>query len=361
MRITFVSASIDNSGGFRVVTALGQQLLAKGHDVRIIAPERAKHSIKAVLRSFLKRQRLSPRFHHSNHLGSLQAHATVVPHTAPLRPDDLPDADVVIATWWDTMNWLTALEPNKGTVVHLVQDYELWGGDKREVDAVLATPGPKVAISSYLHDLLTCQFGQQEVLLLPNAVDHSQFHSPPRTKNVEPTFGFVYSHDPRKGTDLVLRALEAAREQLPGLKVIAFGHHPHDDRRPLPSWVQYTVSPPQETLRDRYASCDAWLFGSRNEGFGLPILEAMACRTPVIGMRAGAAADLLGDDCGILLENEDWLGMSKAILKVATMPSEEWHALSERAFARADQQRWDRVGATFEHWLEGLVAQTGRS
>ena len=358
MRITIVSASIDNSGGFRVVTALGQQLLAKGHDVRIVAPSPTPPGLRARLRTFLKGGRKWLRHYHSYHLGTLADRTTVTPHKAPLTPADLPDADVMIATWWETMNWLHDAPARTGMPIHLVQDYEVWFGEKGVVDGVLRRPSPKIAISSYLHDLLTNQFGHKDVLLLPNAVDHTLFHAPAREKNAALKVGFVYSHDPRKGTDLVLKALERVREQLPNLNVIAFGHHEPSKSLPMPSWVNYTIAPQQDTLRLLYGSCDAWLFGSRQEGFGLPIVEAMACRTPVIGMRAGAAADLLGDDCGILLENEDWLGMADAILRLAAMSDAEWRALSDRAHARADQQRWDRVGATLEHWLVDVTART---
>jgi len=355
MRITILSVSIDNSGGFRVVTALGQRLLTQGHDVRIVAPMRRRPDLRATLRAWWHRRSLWSIHHHSDHLGTLADRTIVVPHHAPLTVADLPDADVIIATWWDTMNWLGNLPAAKGIPVHLVQDYEIWGGGKDEIDRVMRIPGPKIAISSFLHDLLTKRFGQKDVLLLPNAVDHTQFHAAPRPKNSAIKVGFVYSHDPRKGTDLVLQALERVRISLPDLRVIAFGHHPPAASLPLPDWVEYTTAPEQQTLRDIYASCDAWLFGSRLEGFGLPILEAMACRTPVIGLHAGAAADLLSDGCGILLENGDWAGMADAIMRVAAMPEAEWRALSDRAHARAQQQNWTDVGAALGRWLEGVA------
>ncbi|MGC8714943.1 MAG: glycosyltransferase [Leptodesmis sp.] len=53
-------------------------------------------------------------------------------------------------------------------------------------------------------------------------------------------------------------------------------------------------------MRDYYSACDAWLFPSRYEAVGLPILEAMACRTPVIGTPAGIAPEMLSDGAGIL-------------------------------------------------------------
>jgi glycosyltransferase involved in cell wall biosynthesis len=68
--------------------------------------------------------------------------------------------------------------------------------------------------------------------------------------------------------------------------------------------AEYFHRPAQNELRSHYAACDAWLFGSRLECFGLPMLEAMACRTPVIAVPVGAAPDLLATGAGELVPAE---------------------------------------------------------
>jgi glycosyltransferase involved in cell wall biosynthesis len=47
------------------------------------------------------------------------------------------------------------------------------------------------------------------------------------------------------------------------------------------------------STKNVYADCDVWLFASFSEGFGLPIIEAMACRCPVVATRAGCAPDVI--------------------------------------------------------------------
>lgn len=76
---------------------------------------------------------------------------------------------------------------------------------------------------------------------------------------------------------------------------------------------EYALCPAQNTLKDFYSKCDAWLFGSRSQGFGVPILEAMACRTPVIGNPTGAASELLSEGAGMLVEPEEPSDMARAI------------------------------------------------
>ena len=78
---------------------------------------------------------------------------------------------------------------------------------------------------------------------------------------------------------------------------------------------------PQEHLRSLYVSSDLFLLTSKAEGLGIPILEAMACGTPVMGTDTGAIHSLLADGRGYLIPEEfgfidvwgnSWRGMASA-------------------------------------------------
>ena len=357
MRITFVVASIDHGGGFRVIAMLARQLTARGHDVTLVCPQPAQPGLKQRIKAWLAGKRIERPEWRSDYLEGMWHQVRIADHSAPLRAVDFPDADVIIATWWRTMRWIENLPAAKGVKVHLVQDHEIWPPNPRdEVDAVLRIKSSKIAISRYLQKLMHDGFGHADVHLLSNAVDHSQFHAEARDKSDPITVGFTYSPDLHKGSDLILRAVTRAREAIPGLRVLAFGHGAPQEPVPMPACVEYHPSPAQSALRTFYARCDAWLFGSRAEGFGLPILEAMACRTPVIGMPAGAAPDLLADGCGLLVPDQDWEAMARAIVTVSEMPPAQWRALSERAYRRARDHNWDDNGAKLERILGEIVA-----
>lgn len=99
------------------------------------------------------------------------------------------------------------------------------------------------------------------------------------------------------------------------------------------------VAEPQ--LRMLYRSAAALVYPSRYEGFGLPVLEAMACGTPVIGSRAASIPEVLGD-AGILVPPDDVPGWTEAIVTVVN-DEHRRGALRAAGLARASEFTWTRT------------------
>jgi glycosyltransferase involved in cell wall biosynthesis len=127
---------------------------------------------------------------------------------------------------------------------------------------------------------------------------------------------------------------------VPDLQVLAFGTEPLSPELLLPEGATYVHRPGQQELRIHYASCDYWLFGSRLDSFGLPILEAMACRTPVIGVPIGAAPDLIAKGGGVLVQKESAQAMADAIVRLCNAPADQWLAMSDAAHQTAHAYSW---------------------
>ncbi len=92
-----------------------------------------------------------------------------------------------------------------------------------------------------------------------------------------------------------------------------------------------------------YRGAAALVYPSRYEGFGLPVLEAMACGTPVIASRAASIPEVLGE-AGILLDPDDEPGWAEAIAKVLT---DEWQRghMRKAGLTRARQFTWARTAS----------------
>jgi glycosyltransferase involved in cell wall biosynthesis len=357
MRITFLAPHDSLNGGVRVIALYARLLQARGHEVSIVSSPRPRPSLRMQLRA-LRRGRWQELQRRNRallgHLAQSGVPLRTLERPGAIRAADLPDADVVIATWWETAVWMAALPVSKGMKVHLVQGYETWGDPTHDgrVDTTLRLPNVKIAISGGLKDEIEASLGPLGMRVVPNAVDTRQFDAPPRGRQSRPRVGFVYAQAPIKGADRYLEIVNLARRELPDLEVLAFGADEVGAAMPLPGSTEYHQRPAQDQLAGLYACCDAWLFSTRVDSFGLPVLEAMACRTPVVGLPVGAAPDLLGDGCGVLVrpESEDVLAarQARALVDLLKAPEADWRAMSERAHRRAHGYSWEDAAERLE-------------
>jgi glycosyltransferase involved in cell wall biosynthesis len=282
----------------------------------------------------------------------------VINRVRPIADRDVPDADVIVATWWETADWIAEMSPRKGAKVYFLQQFEAnFGFPEEKVAATWKLPLLKIVSSQWLADLAHERFRQYVLAVVPNGVDLDLFQSPPRGKQKAPTVGLMYATNNVKGCDLSLRALHRVKATFPELKLIAFGEQEQVPHLPLPSWSTHTFRPNQESLRDIYSSCDVWLCGSRSEGFHLPPHEAMACRTPVVSTRVGGPMDMLENGKnGYLVNTEDWEGLADGLSKVLSLSDENWRTMSDNALDTARRFNWDTATEKFEHALEAAIA-----
>lgn len=366
MKITFVGPPANLSGGNRVLAIYAERLSQRGHDVTIVTqappPPRLRSKVKALLKGDVAQ--LMPRWltkPTQTHFDGLKVEHKVIDAFRPLRDEDVPDADVVIATWWETAEWVTRFSPQKGAKAYFVQHHEVFEYvPKERARATYRMPLHKIVVARWLQDLMRDKYGDPTTSLVPNGVDLDQFFAPERGKNARPVVGVLYSAPGWKGTDVSLKAYELAAKRIPGLRLVAFGSEPELQHMPLPAGADFSLCPAQSSIRHIYGRCDAWLFGSRSEGFGLPLLEAMACRTPVIGTPAGAAPELIGEGGGILVGYDDSAQMARAIERVCAMSDAEWRGMSSAAYATAARNTWEHATELFEQALELAVARNRR-
>ena len=95
-------------------------------------------------------------------------------------------------------------------------------------------------------------------------------------------------------------------------------------------------------LRTLYARCEALLFPSLYEGFGLPVLEAMACGAPVVSSNRASLPEVIGD-AGVLIDPLDATTMADAVLRLRRDRSLR-ESLIVRGRERASNFTWSDTG-----------------
>ena len=175
-------------------------------------------------------------------------------------------------------------------------------------------------------------------------------------------FLFLGNTDPRKNTLGVLKAYELyLRRSRKRCKLIVSGLnlkyiHALLAQHNMTACKPYLVCPgylPETDIAALYTCAEAFLFPSFEEGFGIPILEAMACGTPVITSNISAMPEIAGEG-GLLVDPYRPQEIANALLRLETN-----EALRQRQVAyglqRVKQFSWEETAKQYLQLYETVL------
>ncbi len=331
-RITFLLDRPTLSGGVRVVADYARYLIDQGHDVRLVARPVKQPGLVQRLNAFA-RNRPAPRGRGATtFLDPLGARVSYLSGDEPARARDIPDGDIAIATFWTTAGVVASLPPSKGVKAYFMQDYGAEGQSIDDLKRTWSLGLKTITINGALKTSVEKASGEP-ARLVPCGVEPMFVRPGSREmRKGPPAVGFVYSNNAMKGSRHCIEAIGIARRKIHDLRAISFGPSaPRGAAAPLPAFIDFRAGVSDTEAKAIYESADVWLFGSINEGFGLPILEAMASGTPVIAARSAAAPDILKHGGGRLVDIANPDQMAAAIIEIASMDASDWLALSNEA------------------------------
>ena len=133
--------------------------------------------------------------------------------------------------------------------------------------------------------------------------------------------------DPRKNVESLLQAFSQLPDQLDHFKLVLVGKFLELEDEQLDNWIQAYKIDPHRVVKTGYVSdfdlvelyrkCSLFVFPSLHEGFGLPVLEAMACGAPVIGSNCTSIPEVIGLDCA-MFDPKKVHDMKNLIIKALT-------------------------------------------
>lgn len=163
---------------------------------------------------------------------------------------------------------------------------------------------------------------------------------------------FVGTIEPRKNIGMLLEAFAglppALRRRYPLVLAGEPGWRSQDLHRRIAKaqaqgWARYLNYVPQAVLPYLYAGARAFVYPSRYEGFGLPVLEAMACGVPVVCSNAASLPEVAGK-AALLSDPEDSASLREHLCQA--LEDEGWQAQSSRlGLAQASKFSWEKTAA----------------
>lgn len=198
------------------------------------------------------------------------------------------------------------------------------------------------------------------------AHDAGHFRPVPPIRSDRPYFFYVGRHDPYKNLDRLIAAFAALPRSLDCELWIAGAADPRytpqlqaqvqalglGDRVKFLDYVSYADLP------QLLSGALAMVYPSLWEGFGFPVLEAMACGTAVISSRLSSLPEVAGD-AAILIDPYSLAELTAAMQQVATDPTTQMQ-LRQSSLDRAQQFSWQQTGQATTAVLQQVRAGLGR-
>ncbi|HEX2037876.1 MAG TPA: glycosyltransferase family 1 protein [Chloroflexota bacterium] len=294
-------------------------------------------------------------------------HLTVQTYASLLFANPPPGA--VLVTVHDVIPYLTRHDPglrSYGHAVHRAFDRLAMRGLRRAERLV--------ADSTWTRDTLVEAVGVDpgRVTVVPLGVDGERYRPGEVPADVRRRYelheGYRYvvyvgSEDPRKDLPVLWRAFAELYREAPDVRLVKVGAaHVADERRRLRALatelgiepaVRFLDHVPEGDLPFLYRAASVCVVPSRYEGFGLPVLEAMACGTPVVCARASSLPEVAGD-AALLVPPHDPAALAGGLRRL--LADEPWRrAQIQRGLARAGQFTWRRTAAAMLAQYQALA------
>jgi hypothetical protein len=357
MRITFlVNQYARISGGNRALFEYANRLKRAGHEVRwLVLPKSYKgYRLDKKIMAYLKRVVTVP-----------PETIDWVANTIPIKvlpanhPKYIPEADILIASAWQTADFAAGLPPKKGVPFYFILHYEsLWTREKSKAVKTYDLPMQQLTISTWLKNILNEKHGKNaELLVVP--VNRDVFFCNEKKWNSTRRVCMLHHDYNWKGYADGIEAIRDIMVQGRDVQLVVFGEK-LDDPQPLFDAAgfdfEYHYRPTRERLRKIYTSCDIFLCPSWYEGLGLTAMEAMACRCALVTADTGGCLDYaINDYTALVSPSRDIKGLSQNLIRLLDDEA-LLKSLSQNGYRKISEFDWQKNCDRLMHLFEESLA-----
>ena len=359
-------------GSERFSMELGKFLVDRGHDVTIVAAKPGA----ATVESTPSGTRILHRLLWSPAMQSLRLNEMHASAPGAFRSLWKIDADLVHSLYYLDA-WIaqrTKRNRKRPLLFHVVgppfpQGFRRMPPDRQMLRQIMREADETLAVSSFIADVCEQHYGRRP-LVLPVPVDLTRFTANGQRRAARPTILSIAAFDERrKGVRVLVRAFARLKSRVSDAVLKLSGqisdstrHEILDDLpQPVREDIHVLGAGRSEDLPGLYR--EAWVMAlpSAAEGFGMALLEAWACGTPVVVSRHGSFLELLTDPrVGVFFEprienfevvNDEEVALALAEgLELAGRPeTTQW------CQAHATKFGWDQVGPKYEQLYKEIA------
>ena len=355
MKLALVSDALDPTSGWgRYAGELARELIAAGADVRLVSPRSL--STMSDLRDYADHNEI-PSFQHGRRHPLRVFQRTFPPLLRALR-----GVDVIHCMVEPYAPATAAAAGRRPYFVSLHGTYAISSGRPRierlPLRWALRRARGLPANSGYTRRRVESDSGARRTSVVPLAVRSEDFRRDDPPQRERGLIVSVGECKPRKGYDLALEAFARLRADGAASRYVIVGlsdpSSPYVKRLRarilelgLGSSITLTGAVSQDELVDWYhrarvVTMPYRLSGTDFDGFGLVLLEANACGTPVVSARdSGAEEPVIHDQNGLLVPPNDVHALTDA-LRIVLTDTNRWRRLAAGARRRADAMTWRR-------------------
>ncbi|MBI6004253.1 glycosyltransferase [Clostridium perfringens] len=355
MKINFIIPFIFPTGGIKVIIEYCNRLSDRGNDIVIYTPIISYKFNNKGIKGKFKRVKSS--------LGNIvkkKRNESIIKSKASIKlipvidEKYIRDADIVVATAWPTAYDVDKLSNSKGKKVYLIQHYEIWSGDKKDVDGSYMLNLNRIVIANWIKELLEKNFNKKSKVIY-NGISSKEFLNGEKiVDNNSIVCCMMYHKLEWKGFSDGLKAFEIVKKYNPNLKLKLFGL---EDGHDIPEYAEFYKNPSRETLKKIYSESNIYIFPSRNEGWGLTILEAMACKCAVVGTNTGALIEIGidGENC-LKSESENIIALANNIKRLIDNDN-LLNDIANSGYRTALNFKWENSIDEIEKYFRSLICQ----
>lgn len=316
--ITFIfpNHSPEPAGGYKVVYEYANRLVADGYKVNIVYSgslfwkkkslyfklTNCVRYIQNLIKGYSCRKWFNLDKRVKEHL------------TFSLNYRHIPKSDIYICTSPYTAMYVKDY-PTENKY-YFIQGYENWGGITEEkLRETYHYPLKKIVVSNWLKGIMEEE--NEFCYIVHNGFDFNYFKlTIPINQKNKFTVSMIYSPIEGKGCRYGFEALDIVKTKFPQLQVMLFGSAAAPR---LPEWYSYTKEPNREQHNRIYNEAAIFLAPSLQEGWGLPVGEAMMCGQAVVCTNNNGYKEMATNNVNALMSDiKDSASLAKNIITLIT-------------------------------------------